>query len=122
MVAYSFKKQFAAPILDGTKIGTIRNDRKRHARPGEELQLYTGMRTRQCRLVARKICKSVHRIRMGIDAFRILYIRIDDKDLPDIQWDDFAVGDGFADISAMGVFWMKDHGQGVFTGVWIRWA
>ena len=26
---------------------------RRHARPGEQLQLFTGMRTRQCRLIGR---------------------------------------------------------------------
>ena len=49
MVAYSFKKQFGPPILAGTKAQTIRADRKRHVRSGELVQLYTGMRTRQCR-------------------------------------------------------------------------
>ncbi len=47
MVAYSFKKRFAPPILfglthgplaEGMKRQTIRNDRKRHARPAEEIQ------------------------------------------------------------------------------------
>jgi hypothetical protein len=47
VVAYSFRQQFRPPILAGTKRQTIRADRKRHARPGEQLQLYTGMRTRQ---------------------------------------------------------------------------
>jgi hypothetical protein len=58
MVAYSFKERFAEPILNGTKGGTIRASRKGplraatggHAKPGEELQLYTDMRTRNCRL------------------------------------------------------------------------
>ncbi len=55
MVAYSFRSQFAEPILAGTKGGTIRAERRGrnlghrvvnggHAYPGEELQLYTGMR------------------------------------------------------------------------------
>lgn len=39
MVAYSFRKRFGPPILAGTKAQTIRADRKRHARPGEEVQL-----------------------------------------------------------------------------------
>ena len=48
MVAYSFKRRFREPILAGSKQQTIRADRKRHARRGEALQLYTGMRTTQC--------------------------------------------------------------------------
>ncbi|MFK5597639.1 hypothetical protein ACFZ8E_11600 [Methylobacterium sp. HMF5984] len=51
MVAYSFKARFAAPILAGTKAQTIpaeRTGRSRHARPGEQLQLFSGMRTKHC--------------------------------------------------------------------------
>lgn len=51
MVAYSFHPRFVDAILGGTKRQTIRMHRRRHARPGEEMQLYAGMRTRHCRLV-----------------------------------------------------------------------
>src|ERR1019366_2700506 len=56
MVAYSFQARFAERILDGTKAQTIRAPRKRHASAGEEMQLYVGVRTRSCRLVARTRC------------------------------------------------------------------
>ncbi len=59
MVAYSFKAQFAEPILGGTKRQTIRANRKRHARPGELMQLYTGMRTRNYRLLMNPRCVAV---------------------------------------------------------------
>lgn len=62
MVAYSFKRRFAEPILAGAKRQTIRADRRRHARPGEELQLYTGMRTKSCRLIARRTCVDIQRV------------------------------------------------------------
>jgi hypothetical protein len=49
MVLYGFQKAFAPLVEDGRKPHTIRDDRKtRHARPGEALQLYTGLRTKQC--------------------------------------------------------------------------
>ena len=64
----------------GTKGGTIRAARKRsyyqkpgahrpagHARVGEELQLYTGMRTKHCRLIARKTCVAVEPITLVFD-------------------------------------------------------
>tara|TARA_R110002096_G_scaffold172484_10_gene346217 strand:+ start:719 stop:1081 length:363 start_codon:yes stop_codon:yes gene_type:complete len=41
--------KFADDVTAGRKNFTIRADRKRHARPGEPVQLYTGMRTRSCR-------------------------------------------------------------------------
>jgi uncharacterized protein YqfB (UPF0267 family) len=59
MVAYSFKARFVEPILAGTKTQTIRADRKRHARPGEDLQLYTAMRTKQCKLIRVARCTQI---------------------------------------------------------------
>jgi hypothetical protein len=50
MPAYNFQKQFAPLVQSGEKRQTIRTLGKRsHAQPGNKLQLYTGMRTKQCR-------------------------------------------------------------------------
>ena len=49
MVAYNFIKQFADDVAAGRKNFTIRERRKRHARKGENVQVYTGMRTKSCR-------------------------------------------------------------------------
>ncbi|MDO9443068.1 MAG: hypothetical protein Q7T73_19485 [Beijerinckiaceae bacterium] len=121
MVAYSFKKQFGPPILAGTKAQTIRADRKRHARPGEELQLYTGMRTRQCRLIARVPCITVYPCRLDFGLRMVFandrWIRTD-KDL-----DAFAVLDGFRSWDVMGAFWRAEHPDvSAFEGVLIRWT
>jgi uncharacterized protein YqfB (UPF0267 family) len=123
MVAYSFKQQFAAPILAGTKRQTIRADRKRHARPGEELQLYTGMRTRQCALIARVTCASVTPIRIRFPPDSM--IEFDDQTLrPGAGIDAFARLDGFPDWHAMKQFWWANHPTSlrVFTGMLIRWT
>jgi uncharacterized protein YqfB (UPF0267 family) len=107
MVAYSFQKRFAEPILAGTKSQTIRADRKRHARPGEELQLYTGMRTKHCRLIARVQCIGIRPITLDLA-----------EDMPDA----FAHRDGFADWEDMRAFWRQFHpGVETFTGVLILW-
>lgn len=42
-------KQFADDVGAGRKDFTIRNERKRHAKPGERIQLYTGMMHKNCR-------------------------------------------------------------------------
>lgn len=50
MPAYNFQKQFAPLVESGQKRQTIRAiGKRRHARPGESLQLYTGQRTKACR-------------------------------------------------------------------------
>jgi uncharacterized protein YqfB (UPF0267 family) len=118
MVAYSFKAQFAEPILAGTKGGTIRADRRRHARPGEELQLYTAMRTKQCRLVARKECLAVVSIMLD---FRRRIFTLDDASfvgMEPAELDALARFDGFASFDEMASFWTDvDH----FEGWHIRW-
>lgn len=50
MAAYNFQKRFATLIESGDKNHTIRRiGKRRHASPGEAIQLYTGMRTKFCR-------------------------------------------------------------------------
>lgn len=49
MVAYSFQAMFCPPIVDRIKRQTIRAlGARRHAREGEDVQLYRGMRTKHC--------------------------------------------------------------------------
>ena len=123
MVAYSFKKQFGPPILANTKTQTIRAERlgrSRHVRPGEQVQLYTGMRTRQCTKLGESPCIAVWPIelhlRTGIVFANGGWIRTE-EDL-----DAFARQDGFCDWSAMVAFWAAEHpGVDVFEGVLIRW-
>ena len=69
MVAYSFQRRFAPPISTLVKRQTIRADRRRHARPGEMLQLFTGMRTRHCaKIIADPRCLSVEPIVLRMDS------------------------------------------------------
>ncbi len=120
MVAYSFRAQFRAPVLDGIKQQTIRADRKRHARPGEEVQLYTGMRTRQCAIIGRAKCVTVHAVRLWVEAGAV---EIDGRAMPIGRLDEFARDDGFDDWPAMQAFWRKQHPDTpVFSGVMIRWG
>lgn len=123
MVAYSFKRQFCEPIVAGTKRHTIRNDRKRHARPGEQLQLYYGMRTTSCKLLGRATCNFVAPIRLlfwGREGVIIV-------GMPDIvgagPLDTFARTDGFADWDELKGFWLDVH-QVVdeYEGVIIKWG
>ncbi|RVU15202.1 hypothetical protein [Methylobacterium oryzihabitans] len=127
MVAYSFKARFAEPILLGAKAGTIRADRKRHARPGEQLQLYTGMRTRHCRLLVRTACTAVVPVRLSFHRqFGPGVFVVDGERLTASEMDAFAVADGFADVLDMSAFWLAEHPPAAgdaldFSGVQIRW-
>jgi hypothetical protein len=140
MVAYSFKRQFVRPIriglgllpaepeiIDGPmpqayeivmphpKRQTIRGERRRHARPGENLQLYCGMRTKGCFLIGNARCLSVYQIRLwvGLD-----YLALGSTGQG--ITDEFAQADGFADAKAMHEFWRKNNSPGPLSGGWWR--
>lgn len=125
VVAYSFKPRFIDPILSGRKQQTIRAvGRRRHARGGDDLQLYTGMRTRACRLIGRAVCIEAGRItlRFGRDTAAVLHGGLGDISLkPDL----FAQQDGFSGWKELEAFWEIEHAAefqaGRFDGVMIVW-
>lgn len=123
MVAYNFQGRFVPAIRSGLKRHTIRTERggrSRHARPGELVQLYQGLRTRHARLIAEPVCEEVWPVRLdlagGIVSANDGWIRT----VPDL--DAFAVADGFCDWADLCTFWRRQHpGVVVFSGVIIRW-
>jgi uncharacterized protein YqfB (UPF0267 family) len=120
VVAYSFKRHFAEPILAGTKGGTIRADRRRHARPGEEMQLYVGMRTKKCRLITRRTCIAIEAIELD---FFLRFVAWPDQSrviVSTTDLDALAVFDGFESFEAMQHFWLRQHAS-KFEGWHIRW-
>lgn len=122
MVAYSFKSQFIEPILAGRKIGTIRAiGLRRHARADDVLQLYTGMRTKACRLILITRCAMSSSILMRWKKTPEIFI--DGLKLEPRFFDTFAQGDGLSDFEAMAKFWRDTHPNvSVFPGEWIKWT
>jgi len=134
VVAYSFKHRFVTRIrigLDGSnapyttpKRQTIRAPRKRHAREGEEVQLYHAMRTKQCFLIGRGTCVDVTPITL-----RFYSDRKEDSVacsatglLTRSHLDQFAKLDGFIDWEELRQFWREEHpGVDKFEGFLIRW-
>lgn len=139
MVAYSFRPQFAEAISALRKRQTVRGDRVRHARPGERVQLYTGMRTRRCRKLVEPdpICIGIDLIEIEVDPGApelIARIAIEGRRLTDDQVEEFSRADGFtADLLGrsarldMGRFWLERHrpyerpAPFRFLGFLIRW-
>lgn len=66
MSAYNFKARYVPHIRSGRKRHTIRAEgKRRHARPGERVQLYTGMRTKQCaKIMPDPLCTKVEDIEL----------------------------------------------------------
>lgn len=120
MVAYNFKPQFASPVELGVKRQTIRAlGRRRHARPGEDLQLYTGMRTKNCRklLSPDPPCTAVLPIEMGLNG-RMLEVLVDDVYLLQSQLEQLAKDDGFDSVDEFIYFF---ESRLPFEGVIIQW-
>ena len=123
MVAYSFKRQFADKVEAGTKRQTIRAPRTRHARPGETVQLYTGMRTKACRKLGEAECVAVRRIFVDTAADRIEIVSETEPNTLLTKWPElaeFARADGFEGWSDMRQFFQTEGGT--FEGVLIQWA
>lgn len=126
MVAYSFQKQFVAEIQAGKKHQTIRSCRKnnRHARVGERLQLYTGLRTKNSQKLFERdpICTAVDDVEIHItNDGKIDKIVLNGKQLNSQEIETFAEADGFTSRDAMSAFFLDYHGTGLFKGCVIKW-
>lgn len=116
------------PLLDmdpptRPKRQTIRAvGKRRHARPGETIQLYTAMRTKQCRKIGDARCVSVDPIRIQVpldDAW--LWVQVGDEPAGPAT-DAFAQADGFGCVEDMWLFWREKHPDvRLFKGVLIKW-
>jgi hypothetical protein len=142
MVAYSFNTAFVPLIEAGIKRQTIRLPRRRHARPGERIQLYQGMRTRDCRkLIPDPLCVGVDEVRIDLrpvgqagggsmrEALERVMLEVNGIPLHGEAADAYARGDGFPGLERLGfgprhhmlAWWAGTHGCVLFTGVAIRW-
>jgi hypothetical protein len=139
MVAYSFKAMFAPQVSGLIKRQTVRADRKRHARPGEPIQLYQGMRTIHCRKLVDPdpTCSRVRAIEIAVSDLMpvaIVSIAIEGIPLHREEIELFCRADGFAPSCVfdfglkgetarenMGLFWLQHHGVGRFEGKLIEW-
>jgi hypothetical protein len=98
MPAYNFQSQFVPMVLDRSKHHTVRPRRKRPTKPGDKLMLYTGMRTKQCELIAITQCTSVVPIALYIERVIGLGIVLDGRGLSDKEIRMFAERDGFQNV------------------------
>lgn len=160
MVAYSFKPRFVVPIQAGLglplkhpikaqvaafmhvpddqrpapKRQTIRAvGRRRHARRGEILQLYCGLRTKRAFLIGRAKCTEVRDIVITFEEGRDVVAvggigmgRGKQQRYACYQGDgldDFARRDGFESWAEMREFWKREHTPlpKVWIGLLIEW-
>lgn len=123
MLAYDFQPRFRQPILDDLKTSTIRRERNRgHAKIGDTLQLYTGMRTRACEMICEAECISSLTITLfigpesepGFTLNHVLYTLNGDIDA-------LVRSEGFASWIELQAFFVLKYGPHDFTGRRIAW-
>ena len=116
MPALNFKRRFVEPIQQRRKRHTIRANRKVPIRPGDELYLYCGMRTKECFpiLEGPQQCTKVDVINIeenGSVAINCNWLAPDERER-------LAEADGFENFTEMMLFWT---GRLPFTGSIIHW-
>lgn len=140
MVAYNFQPMFEPQIVALEKLQTIRPQRKRHARPGETVQLYCDQRSRHCRklLDPDPVCLRIRHVEIAVNDLlpaAIASIAIDGISLDRVEIERFAIADGFSPARVnhfglsgstarenMGAFWLQRHGTGRFEMVLVQWG
>ena len=122
MVAINFSGEFARAVEDGDKRQTIR--KAPCCKPGDTLQLYTGMRTGSCRPLGEARCTMVRRVEirpteMFLDGRR-LFASLGSRDQLDPTDNEFAEADGFPGFMEMAEWFDRTYGL-PFEGVVIEW-
>ena len=112
----NFKAQFAPAVEAGTKRQTIRALRKRPIHAADTLRLYSGLRTRNTRLLREAVASAV--IPITLDADGVL---LRSRRLSEARAQQMAAEDGFQSLAEM-LAWFDDvHGL-PFSGVLIQWG
>jgi len=120
----NFQARYAPAVLDGSKPHTIRARRSdgRNPQPGDTLRLYTGLRTKQVRLLRQEVCEYVVEVTiLPPMADRIPQVFLGDRLLTADQVNELARGDGFEDWRDFVAFFQDLYGL-PFTGNLIGWS
>jgi hypothetical protein len=132
MPAFNFKSQFVPLIESGKKRQTIRalrKDGRPHCRLGDFIKLYTGMRTKACRLIGESEVTGIFEVKVENAGIWVSGMRnfapCETADQKVVRLDyaeaiRFARADGFANVGEMKNFFATTHGL-PFKGILIRW-
>ena len=116
-----FKPQFKEPILNGTKIHTIRADKNNRWHFGKLIQFATGVRTKNYHRFKEGVCFGTQKIEIQYDYIQpmghTVSVKIDDRYLTLDEIDLLAKNDGFECKSEFFEWFDKD-----FTGKIIHWT
>ncbi len=117
---------FAEAIVAGRIKHTIRAARKYPDKPGDTLYLYTGLRTKEAKLLMEVVCVKVEQVNIwpiirALGSLKTMGITIDGAELDDSECEHFARRDGFRDLKEMMKFWTTPKNRLPFSGHIIYW-
>jgi hypothetical protein len=117
MFVCNFQDRFAGKVETGAKRQTIRAERKdgRIPKVGEKIRHYTGMRTKNCRLLCDAVIVSVDQVVVDPRGVWINgdFLLGEDREA-------FAIADGFENWADMKAWFLNKHGPD-FWGLLIKW-
>lgn len=116
----NFKREFSLRVERGEKRQTIRRHRKdgKRIQPGDVLKLYTGLRTKDARLLRTAAVERCRSIRMDFEDDSVV---IDGAKLNWFEKVEFAQADGFTGWTGMRQFFKDQYGLSVFEGFCVEW-
>jgi len=120
----SFKPQFVQPILNGSKIHSIRLDPHCRWKSGMKIHMATGVRTKNYNCFLVEKCKGVQDVEMRI-VYRTIAVRIDGYHLAPSQLIRFANRDGFESYKDFHNWFMpliEASPDGVYKAKIIHWT
>lgn len=116
---------FVAPILDGTKIHTVREDKPGRWKPGLTMHMATGTRTKNYNCFKEEVCQATQRVFMTYDQGE-LEITVGTTHLWGYdERNDFAVNDGFKNWEDFEAWWvpiLKKKPGMEYEGKCIHWT
>lgn len=131
MPLLNFKKQFAAGVRASVdenfrvsskvmpKRTTIRAMRKNPIKKGDNLYLYTGLRTKYAHKLGEAVCIKAESCRMRIDETGFV-VEINNAVVSDERLTKIALSDGFKSVHEFRDFFIKEHSM-PFLGQYITW-
>jgi len=108
----SFKPQFVEPILNGSKIHTIREDKGKRWTIGKKIHFATGVRTKNYNCFKEGECIGLQKIIISP-----AYIEVSGRILNYKEIKRLAINDGFNSVKDF-LEWFDGH----FTGIIIHWT
>ncbi|HAH52556.1 MAG TPA: hypothetical protein DCL80_15385 [Balneola sp.] len=113
----SFKPQFVDPILNGTKIHTIREDSTDRWKAGNSIQCATGVRSKNYNCFLESECVSVQSFEIKYYDKKTFDVFVDGKSIPLRDFKSLYLNDGFRTYSEFLEWFSSD-----FKGKIIHWT